>query len=176
MIQIIAGALLSIPGAGGIFLGAMFLIASAGISSRLYAGVFLLTAGAALLAAGIVLLRRGFRSRPGSARASILRAAAKQNGVITAEILYAETGRSEAVEFELASMLRSGEASVKTDRDEKIYSFPALQFKLKFKKCPYCGSDYPVRENIENCPSCGGDLKIVSEKSPQGDDKFSMDI
>ena len=28
------------------------------------------------------------------------------------------------------------------------------------KKCPYCGKDYPVRDDIEICPLCGGDLKL----------------
>ena len=27
-------------------------------------------------------------------------------------------------------------------------------------KCPYCGGDYPVRDDIERCPRCGGDLKL----------------
>ncbi len=176
MIQIIAGALFLIAGSGGAFLGLMFLIVSSGSGSRLITGIMLSAIGAALLASGIFLFRKGMRERPGSVHDRILGAAAKHNGVIAAEVLAAETGGGDSVEFALAAMVRKGRAIAVDREGRKIYTFPELQFKLKFKKCPYCGSDYPVKENIERCPSCGGDLKIVSESSDGGGDKFSMDI
>jgi len=176
MIRIIAGSFLILSGGGGIFLGTMFLIASSGIASRLTAGSIILALGALLFAAGIYFFRKGIKERPGSVHESILRAAAKHNGTITGELLDAETGGGDAVNFELAAMIRSGKAKVENIDGGKTYIFPGLQFRLKFKKCPYCGSDYPVKEDIERCPSCGGDLKIVTEGSSGGEDKFSMDI
>ncbi len=176
MIQIIAGAFLLIAGAGGAFLGLMFLIVSSGSGSRLITGLMLSAIGAGLLVSGFLLFRKGMRERPGSVHDRILKAAAKHNGVITAEVLAAETGGGDAVEFAIAAMVRKGRATAGDKDGGKIYTFPELQFKLKFKKCPYCGNDYPVKENIERCPSCGGDLKIVSESSGGGDDRFSMDI
>lgn len=176
MIQIISGAFFTLTGAGGFFLGLMFLVVSSGSGSRLLTGITLLTIGAGLLISGIFLFRKGMSERPGSVHDRILRAAAKHNGIITAEILSAETGGGDAVDFELAAMIRKGQVAADDKEGNKIYTFPELQFKLKFKKCPYCGSDYPVKENIERCPSCGGDLKIVSESSGRGEDKFSMDV
>jgi len=176
MIQIISGAFFILTGAVGVFLGLMFLMVSSGSGSRLITGITLLTIGAGLLASGIFLFRKGMRERPGSVHDRILRAAAKHNGIITEEVLSAETGGGDTVEFELAAMIRKGRIIAGDKNGRKIYTFPELQFKLKFKKCPYCGSDYPVKENIERCPSCGGDLKIVSESSSGGDDKFSMDV
>lgn len=176
MIQIIAGAFFIIAGSGGAFLGMMFLIVSSGSGSRLISGIMLSAVGVALLASGIFLFRKGMRERPGSVHDSILKAAAKHNGVITSEVLAAETGGGDAVDFAIAAMIRKGRVAAGEKDGMKIYTFPELQFKLKFKKCPYCGSDYPVNENIERCPSCGGDLKIVSESSDGGSDRFSMDI
>jgi hypothetical protein len=47
--------------------------------------------------------------------------------------------------------------------------------KILLKKCPYCGSDYPVRDDIKRCPACGGDLKTDRAAIARGEDKFSMD-
>jgi len=175
MISIITGSLLIIAGLGGIFLGAMFLIASSGSTSRLMTGIVFLAGGLVLSVSGFILFRKGFSSRPGSVRARILKTAAKHNGTIAREILMAETGGGDDVEYELAAMIRTGSVREKNSGGRKIFVFPELQFTLKFKKCPYCGADYPVREKIEKCPSCGGDLKIVSERAAGGDDLFSMD-
>jgi rRNA maturation protein Nop10 len=46
---------------------------------------------------------------------------------------------------------------------------------MKFKKCPYCGNDYPVRDDIEKCPACGGDLKVNRSMLAKGGEKYSMD-
>jgi rRNA maturation protein Nop10 len=47
--------------------------------------------------------------------------------------------------------------------------------KMVLKKCPYCGNDYPVRDDIERCPTCGGDLKLHRTALAQDEKKFSMD-
>jgi rRNA maturation protein Nop10 len=176
MINIISGAFFILSGIAGLFLGTMFLIASDGSASRLAAGIIFFAAGAGMTASGFYLLRKGLKGRPGSVEKLIMAAAAKHNGTISAKALSAETGGGEAVEFKLAAMVRSGRALVENISGKKIYKFPEVQFTLRFKKCPYCSNDYPVRENIEKCPSCGGDLKIVSERTSDGDGRFSMDM
>ena len=176
MIKIISGAFITILAACALFLGAMFLIASSGVASRLATAVVMLAAGACLFAAGIKLLRTGMGGLPGFAAGRILKAAAKHNGSVPEDVLMAETGGGDAVGFELSAMLRNGRVRQEAEGGRKVYIFPELQFSLRYKKCPYCGSDYPVRENIERCPSCGGDLKIVTDKSGGAEDKFSMDI
>jgi len=46
---------------------------------------------------------------------------------------------------------------------------------MVIEKCPYCGRDYPVRDDIERCPVCGGDLKLYRSALARNEKKFSMD-
>jgi len=176
MTSLVAGAIFIISGAALLFLGAMFIIASGESPSRLTAGAAMALSAMALLAAGVRFFMRGLRSGPGAAERAILKAAAKHNGRIARMLLMAETGGGDAVEARLSEMSREGRVSEETIAGKTFCVFPEFQFSLKFKKCPYCGNDYPVREDVEKCPSCGGDLKIVSGKTADGEDKFSMDI
>jgi rRNA maturation protein Nop10 len=106
----------------------------------------------------------------------ILRAAAKSNGELSEDAMIAEAGGREAFVFAASSLVSERKALKQKRGSADIYIFPEFQFQLKFKTCPYCGSDYPVRGTVENCPSCGGDLKVKSGNDSSGDDKFSMDI
>jgi hypothetical protein len=45
---------------------------------------------------------------------------------------------------------------------------------IGIEKCPYCGSDYPVRDDIERCPRCGGDLKLHRSALARDEGKISM--
>jgi rRNA maturation protein Nop10 len=47
--------------------------------------------------------------------------------------------------------------------------------KILIEKCPYCGTDYPIRDDIERCPRCGGDLKLHRSALARNEKKFSMD-
>ena len=47
--------------------------------------------------------------------------------------------------------------------------------KLELGKCPHCGNNYPVHDDIERCPSCGGDLKAERTLLAEGGMKRSMD-
>ena len=124
--RLIGGAVSSLAGLGGLFLGLMFVIASGGTSSRLIPGFIFLAVGAVLLILGLKIFIKG---------------------------------------------LRKGASS----QEQKDRSSAVPQFKVIMKYCPYCGNDYPVRENIETCPSCGSDLKMKKTGKEGGDDLFSMD-
>lgn len=43
--------------------------------------------------------------------------------------------------------------------NRRCYLFQDFQMKMDLKKCPLCGSDYPVRDVVVRCPACGCDLK-----------------
>lgn len=174
-LKIFYGALLLVAGILHSVMGLMFLIASSDNSTRLYTGLILLAAGVLLIYAGYRIYRRGLATRPGAIKALILKAAAKKNGRISQEALIAETGISDLTIFELNKMVSSGRASRDISEQGNYYIFPEFQFELKFKACPYCGNDYPVRSDVERCPSCGGDLKITGN-TVSGDDRFSMDL
>ena len=174
-LKIFYGALLLIAGILFFVMGLLFLIASSENSIRLYTGIILLAAGGLIITTGYRLFRKGMMTRPGALEAAILKAAAKKNGRISEEALIAETGIRDLTIFELNKMVSSKRASRETSAQGIFYSFPEFQFELKFKACPYCGNDYPVRADVERCPSCGGDLKITGT-TVSGDDRFSMDL
>ena len=173
--MIIGGAFLSLFGLGGFFLGLMFSIASGGASSRLVPGLIMLVVGGGLLVFGLRFLVRGLKGGAKAVDQTIKSIAAKYNGEIREDIFTAEAGRSEEVAAQLQRMLKTGEASRKEKDGVSWLLFPAFHFTLKTKYCPYCGRDYPVREEVETCPTCGGDLKIKEEGSSDGDSLFSLD-
>lgn len=43
------------------------------------------------------------------------------------------------------------------------------------EKCPNCGRDYPVRDDVVRCPSCGGDLTLHRTVLARNEGKISMD-
>ncbi len=173
--KIIYGAILLIAGIIHLFMGTVFLIASSGNNNRLFIGIILFAAGALIFIAGYRLFRKGMVLRPGAIEAAILKAAAKKNGRVSQDALIAETGIKDLTLFELKKLVSKKRAFPESSAEGTFYLFPEFQFELKFKACPYCGNDYPVRKDVEQCPSCGGDLKITGTTT-SGDDRFSMDL
>jgi len=174
-LKIFTGAFLSVMGILSILLGILFIIASKNEGSRLVTGTVLIAVGSLLLIPGILLFRQGIHLTPGGIGKRILKLARKHNGELSMDVITAELGDSDAVRFKLVEMTRQG-ISEEIKKDGRLfYIFRDFQTKLLVKKCPYCGNDYPVRDNIENCPSCGGDLKIKNESVTIDDDRFSMD-
>lgn len=173
--KIIYGAILLLAGIIHLFMGTVFLIASSGNNTRLITGIILFAAGSLIFIAGYRLFKKGMVLRPGAIEGVILKAAAKKNGRVSEEALIAETGIRDLTIFELGKLVSKKRALRESSAEGTFYLFPEFQFELKFKACPYCGNDYPVRKDIEKCPSCGGDLKITGT-SAAGDDRFSMDL
>ncbi len=173
--KIFYGAFVIITGILHFFMGLLFLIASSDNKMRLFIGIVLLGVGIIMLLTGYRIFKKAMITRPGAISAAILKAAAKKNGRISEQAMIAETGIKDLTLFELNKMVSTLRASRETSPEGTFYIFPEFQFDLKFKACPYCGNDYPVRTDIEQCPSCGGDLKITST-SVSGEDRFSMDL
>lgn len=174
-LKIFYGAFVLITGILHFFMGLIFVIASSDNNTRFFIGIILLGAGALILFAGYRIFKKAMITRPGAIEATILKAAAKKNGRISEQAIVAETGIKDLTLFELNKMVSTLRASRETSSQGTFYIFPEFQFDLKFKACPYCGNDYPVRVDVEQCPSCGGDLKITTT-SVSGEDRFSMDL
>jgi len=169
------GSLLSVIGilAGG--LGFLFIAASSSEPARFGRGVAFLVAGGLMLLPGIFLFVKGLAALPGAIRARILKLARRRNGEITEEQVTGEIGSSDAVTAEMNLLVRSGLAKEMVKEGRKHFIFSDFQHHLTMKACPYCGNDYPVREDIEQCPSCGGDLKLKKQGSSGGDEPYYMD-
>jgi hypothetical protein len=173
--KIIGGAALSLFGLAFIFLGIMFVMASGEKMSRLGTGIILLIFGLTFLIFGIRLFRAGIAVSPSKIKERILKLAARNHGELPEDVLTGEIGKSDILDFALQSMINSGMAGKTLRKGRTFYLFSEFNMTLVVKQCPYCGNDYPVRDDIEACSSCGGDLKISVEKMRGKSDSYSMD-
>lgn len=143
--------------------GIIFLIAAAGGSagSRILAGLVLLAIGAALLAGGIRWLRRLATLSTEALKAGAVQSARRLGGELTVSQLRAEYRISQERAQEILEAL-AAEGSCKRERRDTrfVYVFEGLGPSLSEKKCPYCGTELPVRIPVRQCPNCGAQLEI----------------
>ena len=173
--KIITGSALIITGLVSELMGLFFIIASSGMASRLAAAGIFFTAGLPLLIFGFRMFRGGMLLKPELVRNAILKTAASHNGEITKEIITAATGWDDIVAYEINDMIKKRIAKTEERDGRPFYIFPEFQIKYVINKCPFCGNDYPVRDDVQKCPSCGGDLKFLQIKSSTAGNSFSMD-
>jgi hypothetical protein len=172
---IILGAFFAIVGFLSSLLGILFLIASGERGSRLRAGIIFILSGVILLTVGIRIFRRAMLFSPAGIKKRLLKLARMNHGEISEEAIIGELGNSDDVRLQIQELIAGGTARELTRNNRRFYSFPDFQLELVMKQCPYCGNDYPVRDEIERCPSCGGDLKMHKSRLAHSEDKFSMD-
>ncbi len=174
-LRIIGGAVLFILGLALLVLGIMFIIASGDEMRRIITGIILSSSGLLLLATGIRFYRKGISISPERIKEKILKLASQNHGELPENVIIGEIGKSDILDFQLISMINAGIAK-KTFRDgQTLFLFSQFNMKLVVKQCPYCGNDYPVRDDIETCSSCGGDLKVSIERKMDEDNSYSMD-
>ena len=61
----------------------------------------------------------------------------------------------------LERLRRQGVAQVEPRGDGIVYLFKGVIPAKAIRKCPYCGSQFPVRHAMSNCPNCGGNLELT---------------
>jgi len=145
-------------------LGIIFLIAAVTNPSRtLVAGVFLLLGGA-LLIWGILTLRRLAEISPEALAVGIVDLARRLGGEVTVAQVQAEFRISSAQALDALERLRGrGECQREQRTDHDVYIFKSVMPAKAIKRCPYCGSEFPVRSPLRECPNCGAALEIVKE-------------
>jgi len=172
--RIFLGAVLCVSALGLVLLGLLFLIASRSDGHRLPVGMAMLVAGLCLLAAGVTVFRQGIRQSPERIQQEILGLARRNHGEVSRETLDAALGSGDLVEQQVRALVERGVARQSSREGRRILVFPDYLLELVVKKCPFCGNDYPVRDEVEKCPGCGADLKISREKVSGPDDKVSI--
>jgi len=173
--KIISGSAILFAGIASVFLGILFIIAGSGMNSRLAASVIFFLVSAPLFIYGLRNIRSAMMLNPGQIKKKILAAAAGNNGEISEETINAVTGWNDTVLTVITILINNRTAESEERNGKTFYIFPEYQFRYVQNKCPFCGNDYPVRDDIRKCPSCGGDLKLSVQKSSSGREKFSMD-
>jgi hypothetical protein len=173
--RMISGALLAVAGLASGLMGLLFLMAAEGTGRRLMIGLILLGVGVLLLIPGVRLFSQGLRYRPAAIRQRLLQLARMHNGELPLKVVYGEWSAKDEVE-DIIRQMTAGEMVRREARpDGDWLLFPQFFLEMVQKRCPFCGNDYPVRENVEKCPSCGGDLVISKQKVARSDDYFAMD-
>jgi len=140
-------------------IGLIFLIDSFESPSRLSVAVVFFTLGGGLIAL-IVNTRRKSRERsPQNVRKRILKAARYYGGELPRAALNSMAGKWEIYERELQRLINENVCRKKSRDDGEVYIFDSFVHKVS-KTCPYCNSQFPIRDPIRKCPNCGGVLEI----------------
>jgi len=158
-----------------IILGILFLIASGKGVNRFVIGLVMLVIAFFVFIVGMKLIKGvPVVLSPENLRFEIINLAKKFNGEIFLSQLYSMFGKDSNFLLIIDQLVSEGVAEEILKDGGKVYLFKDFQSTMLIKKCPYCGNDYPVRDDVEVCPTCGGDLKMLKNKV-QSNDNFSLD-
>ena len=144
-----------------LIIGLVFLIA-ANSASRFLTAVALLAAGCALIWVAIRNLRRIQELSPENLETSIVDLARRLGGEVSVAQVRAEFRISQVLAIEaLERLRRQGISQVEPRGERVVYLFKGVIPAKAIRKCPYCGSEFPVRQAMRSCPNCGGNLELT---------------
>jgi rRNA maturation endonuclease Nob1 len=66
-----------------------------------------------------------------------------------------------AAQAGLEILMQNGACQRETRGEQEIFTFPGLQEHKVERRCPFCGSAFPVKQSLQKCPNCGGNLELV---------------
>jgi len=160
-IMAILAAVASIP---LLVLGILFLIVAAtGPSRMLVATVFLLVAGLLLFWSDSTL-RRLAETSPQALNTGIKHLARTLGGEVTVAQVQAEFHIPQKMALgALEKMLGQGECQREQRAERDVYIFKSVMPAKVLKRCPYCGSQFPVKAALAKCPNCGASLETTKE-------------
>jgi hypothetical protein len=162
--KIVTGTSMIITGLFSELMGLLFAITYSGAASRIIAAGIFFAAGIPLLVFGFIIFKSGMIQRPEIIQKKLLKTAQENKGKLTEEIISAATGWNSIVSYELNEMIKKRIVKKSEKDGQTYYIFPKFQPKYVMNKCPYCGIEYQVRDDVLKCPSCKGDLKFLNIK------------
>ena len=143
--------------------GLIFLIA-ADSASRFLTAVALLGAGALLVWFAVHTLRRLRELDPENLGTAIVDLARRVGGDVSVAQVRAEFKIDQQRALEALERLRQqGLAQLEHRGERTVYLFKGVLPAKAIRKCPYCGSEFPVRSAVRQCPNCGGTLEITKD-------------
>lgn len=143
-------------------LGLLFLIAAVAEPQRiLVAGAFIVL-GAVPLAWGIATLRRQAETSPDALATGAVNLARRLGGELSAAQLQAEFHIPLSLaQATLDRLSATGQAQPEERSGRTVYVVRGLQQSLVVRRCPYCGSSFPVKEALRQCPNCGASVELA---------------
>ena len=145
-----------------IIVGLIFLIAANNNPSRFLTAVALLAVGSGLTWVSIRRLRRIQDLAPRNLDTSIVDLARRLGGEASVAQVRAEFRIDQTLATEALERLRDqGIAQIEPRGAGIVYLFKGVIPARAIRKCPYCGSEFPVRQAMHSCPNCGGNLELT---------------
>jgi len=142
--------------------GLVFLIAAVSAPSRLVQGLVLIAIGVVLLVTAIGRMSRLAEISPEALKTGAVELARRLGGEVTEAQLRAEYRIPlEQATNVLEGLVADGTARREDREDRTVYVISGLAASLAKKRCPYCGTELPMRSDLRKCPNCGGQLEIT---------------
>jgi len=147
-----------------LILGLIFLIAAITNPQRILIAAVLLASGAGLLLWGGLALRREAEISPKALATGIVDLARRLGGEVTVAQVQSEFRIPQDMALEALEKLRGrGDCQRERRSDHWVYLFKSVMPAKAIKRCPYCGTEFAVKQAIRECPNCGAALEIVKE-------------
>jgi len=141
--------------------GLLFLIAAMAKPERLLVAAALLAIGTVAAAWGALTLRHQAQTAPEALATGAIALARRLGGEVTVAQMQAEYRiPAERAQATLDALCARGEARAEQREGRVVYVVSGLQAAVVMRRCPHCGSTFPVREALYKCPNCGGELQV----------------
>lgn len=135
-----------------LFLCLVFLIASVREASRILPAAVFGGISFAGFYAFYRMVRADREKNPSYIRQQVLKKAEKYAGKVPVRVFL---NKSEEYQRVLMNLQQEGICH----QEDETYIFPDYLLKVT-KVCPFCGSEFPVKDPIRKCPNCGGTLEV----------------
>ena len=144
--------------------GLIFLIGARGREGLILGALAMLVAGVALVVWAARIFGRLARLDPKQLATDTVELAKRFGGEITVAQVQAEFDVPGRLAAQVLEKLRSEGACIIEHRsDRNVYVFKSLMPSKAIKRCPYCASEFSVKDARRDCPNCGGSLEIAKE-------------
>ncbi|MBU0495200.1 MAG: TFIIB-type zinc ribbon-containing protein [Chloroflexi bacterium] len=145
-------------------LGALFLCAAITMPERWLLAILLLAVGAVGAGWSAYAYRKWLNVQPAALAARITDLAAAHDGeVAVSQVMSALDVPASVAQAALDELDHKGQCHRERRGDQVYYVFPAFQEHKVTRKCPYCGSTFPVKQAMHTCPNCGGNLELIKQ-------------
>ncbi len=155
-------AIVLVVGALLLGLGLLFLCAAIRAPQRLILAVLLIVIGGGAAAWAGMTWRRLSDIEPKRLADRIVETVRAQGKFETtqAEAVASLSAPAANVQAALEILQARGEAVPEHRDDRTVYVLPNLKESKVIRRCPFCGTTFPVKEAVQRCPNCGGVVEL----------------
>ena len=145
-------------------LGLLFVCAALTVPERWLLAIPLLIVGVVGAGWSAYAYRKWANVQPAALAMRITDLAAAHDGEIAvSQAMSALDAPAAAVQAAFDELDHQGQCHREQRGDQVFYVFPAFKEHKMVRKCPYCGSTFPVRQAVQKCPNCGGNVELVQQ-------------